>query len=561
MEMRRFFAGDFCFALPILLLTLLWTASGSWAAPRDKDAYLLAKKEFELLSRRKITPENRTRWEKLAGRFEKIPRDFPRSAYGDAALLSAGKVHQELYKFGGKEPALDLAIKNWRTLLARYPKSPLAEEGRYWMALSYEESKRDLAEARKQYQALIEKYPQGDFAAKARKRLDAMNKRAEEEKKQQARPSNSPSAKALLSQIRHTSSQNYTRVIMELSTATRYETHVLKEESSKGLAPRIYVDLLGARLGMDQSQPIPVQDGLLRQVRVGQFKADVVRVVLDMSSLSDYRTFLLPEPYRLLIDIQGQKSAEKLAALPKRKEAAPSPADKKPPTPGLRKIVLDPGHGGKDPGAVGVGGIAEKDVVLAVAKKLAEKLKREMGVEVVLTRNGDTFIPLEDRTAVANAEEADLFISLHLNASPNPEARGLETYYLDNTTDEASIRLAARENGTSRKNISDLQFILSDLTQNSKLEDSITLAHRLHGSVVSHVGRRYGAVKDLGVKKALFYVLVGARMPSVLVELFFVTNRIEGRSLARQGYQDAVAGALFDGIKKYHESTLVVKNL
>ncbi|HWP23416.1 MAG TPA: N-acetylmuramoyl-L-alanine amidase, partial [Candidatus Binatia bacterium] len=222
---------------------------------------------------------------------------------------------------------------------------------------------------------------------------------------------------------------------------------------------------------------------------------------------------------------------------------------------------LDPGHGGKDPGAIGPGGIAEKDIVLNVAKKLALKLRREMGVQVVLTRQDDRFIPLETRTAIANAEDADLFISLHMNASPNADARGIETYYLDNTTDEAAKRLAARENGTSQKNISDLQFILSDMTQNMKLEDSITLAHRLQGSLVSGMSKVMAEVKDLGVKQALFFVLVGARMPSVLVELGFITHRGEGRALNQARYQDAMVDALYEGIEKFGQSTLIAKTL
>ncbi|HUK39459.1 MAG TPA: N-acetylmuramoyl-L-alanine amidase, partial [Candidatus Acidoferrales bacterium] len=158
-------------------------------------------------------------------------------------------------------------------------------------------------------------------------------------------------------------------------------------------------------------------------------------------------------------------------------------------------------------------------------------------------------------------EDADLFISLHMNASPNGEARGLETYYLDNTTDEASLRLAARENSTSRKNISDLQFILSDMTQNMKLEDSVTLAHRLHDSLVSSMSPKLGEIKDLGVKKALFYVLVGARMPSVLVEMFFITNKNEGRAMRQDEYQDAVTDALYEGIRKYQDTVLAGKTL
>jgi len=248
---------------------------------------------------------------------------------------------------------------------------------------------------------------------------------------------------------------------------------------------------------------------------------------------------------------------------PQRKAPArlAKPAPAVPAGNGLRKIVLDPGHGGKDPGAVGSGGIAEKDIVLSIAKRLAAKLRKEMGVQVVLTRSDDRFVALEDRTAMANAEDADLFVSLHMNASPNSEARGIETYYLDNTTDEAAIRLAARENSTSRKNVSDLQFILSDMMQNMKLEDSISLAHRLQGSLVGGMSKVIGEVKDLGVKTALFYVLVGARMPSVLVEMFFITNRSEGRAMSQGSYQDAMVEALFDGIQKYGQSTIMARTL
>ena len=545
----------------ILTVSVLLIKDVSEAARRDKDLYLSAKKEYDLLKKAKITVENRHRWETLAERFQKIPQEIPRSPYADDGLFFAGKIYQELHRFDKKERTLDLAIKNWRALWQRYPKSPRAQEAGYWLALSYEEEKGDAGEARKQYQALIERYPQGELAAKARRRVDAIKKNEAPSLVLPRKGGGDQPGRALLTQIRHTSSQSYTRVIMELSGEARYETHVLKEESSKGLPPRIYVDLLGARLAMDATNPIPVQDGLLRQVRVGQFSPDVVRVVLDMSSLRGHSAFLLPDPFRLVVDIQGQRNGQELAALEKEKDLSPSLKGTKPLSGGLHKIVLDPGHGGKDPGAMGVGGIAEKDIVLSIAKKLAKKLKREMGIEVVLTRQTDSFIPLEDRTAIANAEDADLFISLHVNSSPNPHARGIETYYLNNTDDEAAIRLAARENGTSRRGISDLQFILSDLTQNSKLEDSITLAHRIHSSIVSQIGQKHGEVKDLGVKKALFYVLVGAHMPSVLVELLFITNKTEARALTRQAYQDTIVDALYDGIKKYHQSTLVVKNL
>jgi N-acetylmuramoyl-L-alanine amidase len=374
--------------------------------------------------------------------------------------------------------------------------------------------------------------------------------------------------KAQVTGLRFLSWNGYTRIMLDLSQETKYEVRRLKEDPAKGMPPRIYVDVMGARLALISKEPVPVEDGLLRQVRLSQYSADVVRVVLDMNSLRDYKSFLGADPYRLVIDVYGQRAeasaVKEVAKTPTadgRRGVGNIPSSPAPATSGLRKIVLDPGHGGKDPGAIGAGGIAEKDIVLSIAKKLAAKLRKDLRVDVVLTRKDDRFVALEDRTALANSENADLFVSLHMNASENTEAKGIETYYLDNTTDEAAIRLAARENSTSRRNISDLQFILSDMTQNMKLEDSITLAHRLQGSLVSAMAKTMDDVRDLGVKKALFHVLVGARMPSVLVEMFFITNRSEGRAMSRESYQDAMVEALFEGIQKYGQSNLVARTL
>lgn len=371
-------------------------------------------------------------------------------------------------------------------------------------------------------------------------------------------------ATARLTAITFLSADRNTRVFLEVSQPVRYEVGRLPEDATKGVPPRIYVDIAGTKVAMESQAPIYVQDGAIKQIRVGQFNQDTVRVVLDMTSASEHSAFLLPEPFRVVLDIQGSKAANPLAPMAKAKTSLPAAAavkSSKPQSAGVRKIVLDPGHGGKDPGAIGEGGVAEKDIVLSVAKKLAAKLKMAMGIEVVLTRTDDQFIPLEDRTAVANAQNADLFISLHMNASPNGDAKGVETYYLDNTTDEASMRLAARENATSRKNVSDLQFILSDMTQNLKLEDSVTLAHSLQGALVGTMGNHLREIKNLGVKKALFYVLVGARMPSVLVEMFFITNREEGRAMSQGKFQDSVVDSLYDGIQQYNHSMLAAKTL
>jgi len=386
-------------------------------------------------------------------------------------------------------------------------------------------------------------------------------------------PSNSRAirSKVLVTGVRSTSSDGYARITVDLSQETKFEVGRLLDNLAKGAAPRIYVDIYGAQLAVASKQPVQVDNDLVRQVRIGQYSADVVRVVLDLQNRTAHNAFMVADPYRLIIDVAGERHAAGSDNSARRVNEQPA-TRKRPQTTnkmgaptavsnGLRKVVLDPGHGGKDPGALGPGGIAEKEIVLSIAKKLAVKLKTEMGTEVVLTRKDDRFVPLEDRTLLANSQDADLFISLHVNASPNADARGIETYYLDNTTDEAAIRLAARENATSRKNISDLQFILSDMMQNMKLEDSITLAHRLQAALVSGMSKFMGDVKDLGVKKALFHVLVGARMPSVLVEMFFITNKNESRAMADPNYQDAMVDALFEGIQKYAQSNLMAKTL
>ncbi|NOT57784.1 MAG: N-acetylmuramoyl-L-alanine amidase, partial [Deltaproteobacteria bacterium] len=220
------------------------------------------------------------------------------------------------------------------------------------------------------------------------------------------------------------------------------------------------------------------------------------------------------------------------------------------------RIMLDPGHGGHDPGAHGLHDIWEKHVVLAISKRLANKLRDRLPVEVMLTRSRDVFIPLPERTAKANTAKADLFISIHANASPNSETHGIETYYLNNTNDRATLRLARLENrdlardGQKRRG-NDLALILSDLIQTGKSEESIALAQSLQRSLVNHARSHYPDARDLGVKKGPFYVLVGAHMPCVLVETAFLSHAIEGKRLGTSAYQEVLAEGLFQGIARF----------
>ena len=225
----------------------------------------------------------------------------------------------------------------------------------------------------------------------------------------------------------------------------------------------------------------------------------------------------------------------------------------------VRRVVIDAGHGGSDTGAIGPSGVKEKDITLAIARKVRDRLQQQLpDVEIVMTRDEDKTMQLSDRTDIANGSRADLFISIHANAHPSRKVRGVETYYLNITHDRYAMRLANRENSAledagkkQEKSISDLQFILADLAMKSNVDDSIRLGRQVQRSVVNELKQNYKSVHDLGLKHALFYVLMGARMPAILVETSFLSNRVEEKRLKDKKYQKRVADGIVRGVKSF----------
>lgn len=373
---------------------------------------------------------------------------------------------------------------------------------------------------------------------------------------------------AVLSDIKHWSNPDYTRVSLELDKDIAWEAHELGK-GSPGKPGRVYIDINRSRLSREVKD-ITIGDGLLKGVRVGQYRNDVVRVVLDTENIKDYKIFPLSNPSRLVIDVRGERRAEisrmeaSLSAAPepaveKKREEAPvierkAKTVQKTTISKIRRIVVDPGHGGHDPGAIGSTGLQEKDVVLAIGLKLRELLKEELGLDVVMTRSTDVFIPLEERTAIANKVNADLFISVHANAAANRNASGIETYYLNLAKTEKSAQLAAKENGTSLEKVSVLQAILFDLMANYKLNDSAHLAEEIQKALHKKVRSQYSDVKNLGVKQGPFYVLVGATMPSILVETAFLSNSQEEARMKKQAYLDMSAEGIMEGVRSYISS-------
>jgi N-acetylmuramoyl-L-alanine amidase len=332
------------------------------------------------------------------------------------------------------------------------------------------------------------------------------------------------------------------RVALDFSAATPVAVRELRTGDRLG---RLYVDLpSGTRVSRGVARTMP-GSGPVGSVRLGARDDGAPRLVVQLVEGATYRLGrtgslvvleIAPPPAGAAAPVASAKPA---AAGPRRDFARP-------------RIVIDPGHGGKDPGAQGY--VTEKVVTLAVAHRLADHLRERLGAETILTRDGDDTLELSDRTERANAEGADLFVSVHANASRNREAAGIETFYLNNTNDRATIRLAAMENGLAyvpQARGSRLRYILSDLLQVGKIEESVRLARTVQRTLVGHLAHRYADVADLGVKQGPFYVLVGAHMPCVLVEVSFLTHPVEGRRLASTAYQAAVAEGLYAGVAAY----------
>ncbi len=380
--------------------------------------------------------------------------------------------------------------------------------------------------------------------------------------------------------IRHEKSDTDSVVRLRISG----EVGVVKGEvpPPEGGGPRrIFYDVAPAKLGQRNIQPIEVHDGVVARVRAGQYDVDIVRLVIELEGdgAREPALFISKKPFELVLStplslpaadvvagVAAKPSAPKLPEPPDASEvkARLSQSQGKIGAPGgvsisqqlglrVHRVVIDAGHGGHDTGAIGPSGVKEKEITLQLAQRVKARLNAELpDIEVIMTRDDDRTLALQDRTNTANAAAADLFISIHCNASPIKRVRGVETYYLNITHDRYAMRLAARENAElGDGSISDLDFILADLAMKSNVDDSVRLGRSVQGAVMKGLHRNWPDVPDLGLKHALFYVLMGNRMPSILVETSFLSNKTEERRLASPEYQDAVANGIVEGVRAF----------
>jgi N-acetylmuramoyl-L-alanine amidase len=542
----------------------------------------------------------RENWLKGTRNFRRIYLASPKSELATGCLYFLGKMYLDMFAQFRKGIDLDEAASYFKDIVRLFPQHRLADDAYFSLGKIYLDQKKNPAKAAEFFSEIVTNYQSGDMHSQAEEILKIISKDHDIPlPKVMVTPSIENKLNYVLP-VKYWSSDTYTRVVIMASGPVNYKEVLLAETPEK--PRRLYIDFKQSYIEPKYRAPVPIEDGLLKRIRTGQFSPDTVRVVLDIETIGSYKIFSLPEPFRVVIDVRG-KAADKSAVHnkpsnlqrvkeKKRYDTYETPEQiqevvilrdqKKIPVSepgrnqrgssaetldrkrfslaqqlglGVKKIVIDPGHGGKDPGAMAFG-MKEKDIVLRLAKKLAPLLSRELGCEVILTRDSDTYISLEERTAIANTENADLFVSLHINAHPSPEVRGLETYYLNLSTNAEAMRVAAMENATSTHQMSDLQNILSDIMKNSKIEESSRLALHVHNSILNEAERRgFSGIKNLGVKQAPFYVLIGAEMPAILIEIAFISNENDLKNLNDPLFIKMLTNEIAAGIKNYINNT------
>ncbi|MBN2298318.1 MAG: N-acetylmuramoyl-L-alanine amidase [Deltaproteobacteria bacterium] len=541
----------------LVVLALVLTCYRSASASEDAaQAYQSANKAYVELCRDASARKTRTSWLQLISEFSVVYKDFPKSRYAPSAKYRTAGLYEQLYGYSGRKGDLEDAADVYLDLVKRYPQSTLADDALYKAAgINVKLGREDNADSL--YRQIISRYPDGDMKKKAQGSLKTV-----QVQKQPAKGSSSP---ATVKKIRQWSNKDYNRVVIDLEKEIPFSTMTLGPNKKAGKPNRLVIDLKNARTPPGSKYKMDVNEGILSDIRISQFNHEKVRVVLDLTQKPYYDTFILQDPPRLVIDVSNNRSSIKEVASYQSnvKKVRPGAVTKMPTDmPSIAsqfclkvsRIVIDPGHGGKDPGALSPSGIKEKDITLTIGKLLAKRLRQE-GFEVYLTRETDKFLTLEERTTFANRKKADLFISLHVNSNVDRSVRGIETYFLNLTTDASAIEVAARENATTSKSISDLQLIINDLMLNSKINESSKFADSVHKYVMSSAKNVGYRGKDLGVRQAPFYVLLGAQMPSILAEMGFITNSTDCSLLRKKSYQNTIIDGIAKGINNYIMNT------
>jgi N-acetylmuramoyl-L-alanine amidase len=535
--------------------------AGSTPRKSSTAATLLSRADRKFADLKKKTSRQKYRhnYDNILREYRKVFEKHPGSSEAERALLQAGELHTLLFRWTKRKSDLNLAKHYYQRLLQDYPGSGLADDAQLAIAFLYLKQYEDPARAYSEFQKVAWSFPRGDRRAEADRQRQKLHRYKPKEKAAVVPSSPVSTALARVKDIRHWSNPKYTRVVIDLDEPTNFYSNLLKESSAQHKPPRLYIDLFNSLVTSSLQRTIPINDGILLSIRAGQFTPDTVRVVLDINDLKNYNIFPMENPFRLVIDATGGRKngggTVASPASPALSQSSPSYSLAQQLGLGIRRVVIDAGHGARDPGAVGIRGLKEKDVTLDIALRLRDILLRQ-GLEVTLTRDRDTYLGLAERTGIANRANADLFISLHANSSKRSNLKGVETYFLNLASSRRAMETAAIENSMSVAKMNNLDEIVKEIF-NSKMDESSRLAEIVQKSMVRTLRRHYSDLKDLGVKQAPFYVLIGANMPSVLAEVSFINHPVEGKRLATESYRQRIAEALSSGVRDYIQSVKV----
>lgn len=525
--------------------------------------------------------------------YEFLRREYPGSKSRFRALYAIAQIYQNDLN----DPAHALPV--FQEFVKKYPSNAQTPEARQAIAAlitKTDEAKsagEDSEDATRVGAKKNDVKPDNNDA-QALQQPDASNKTADADDTSSADDSDAPDGQqnpARITAIRYSGTGDKAKVEIFLSREVKFKAQRLENPN------RIFFNLYGAKLASSRiGKELTADDSPVKAVRASDFKPGEARVVLEVANDVDFKAAYAGPSHRLIISLDLPKAAAKrataastvtdaalldgmpaeksmvdagpVAAVPAKHVTVASAKDDfvgreaKPTADGERsliralglkigRIVIDPGHGGHDTGTIGPHGLLEKDLVLDVSRRLGKLLEARLGAEVVYTRSDDTFIPLEMRTAIANREQADLFISVHANSSQDPDARGVETYYLNFTSSPEALEVAARENIGSDKSIHELQDLVKTIALKEKIDESREFASDVETALHSGLSTKNSSIRDRGVKKAPFIVLIGANMPSILAEISFVSNPTDERKLRTPAYRQKIAESLYHGVANY----------
>ena len=546
-----------------------------------KDRYFRAESCYKKLIRTNSSHEEA--WYACISKFIDAYKFDPNGRWAAASLFRAGRLNMGCYHRFKQLRYLNEAEDYFQRIINRFPESDYIKKTRQ-LIQEIQELKRKLHESALKSQKkpdpptskpeLPKKQPElpkselpkteklpikkAELPQKQPESKDIDTKDKKDTKDTKDKKDTKVSPETIIQDITWESKPAHTRIAVRTDQRVEYSQYLRKKENR--IPECLFVDFENTQISKNMSKHLSIRDNLVNDLRIMPHDNNQIRVALALKSYHHYKIYSLKNPQRVIIDIWAQTkrnikkknrqnqslnaSSLKDAAIARQLAL------------GVRRIAIDAGHGGKDGGAVGYyKGVFEKNVVLSIAKRLAQKIRQHIQCEVIMTRHEDQFLPLEERSKIANANNADLFISIHTNAHPNHGVYGFETYYLNLTSDDDAIRVAALENEVSGRKMNDLDTILHDLMQNAKINESSRLAGHVQNGIYQYLKKYYRFIKDNGVKQAPFYVLMGAEMPAILIETGFVSNQRDCRRLTNPAFQNHLCNAVVEGIKNYIEET------